>query len=143
VMQGKTIAILQKTIDVDDLFTETNEKVNQGSSSIDNFLQLVGLVILLIIILIAAYYTSKFVGGIKLGQVKNSNFQVIDSYRISPNKALQIIKIGNKFIVISINKDTVNYITELNESDILTQDLNSKERQSFKHILEKLRMNKE
>jgi flagellar protein FliO/FliZ len=142
-MQGKTIAILQKTIDVDDLFTETNEKVNQGSSSIDNFLQLVGLVILLIIILIAAYYTSKFVGGIKLGQVKNSNFQVIDSYRISPNKALQIIKIGNKFIVISINKDTVNYITELNESDILTQDLNSKERQSFKHILEKLRMNKE
>jgi flagellar protein FliO/FliZ len=109
----------------------------------DNALQLVGLVVLLIVILIATYYTTKFVGGIKLGQLKNSNFIVIDTYHISQNKALQIVKVANKYIVIAIGKDTINFITELDESEVLIRDMNNKDKLQFKQILEKLKINKE
>lgn len=116
--------------------------VKEGVSSLstwDSFLQLVGLFVLLIVILVAAYFTSRFVGGVKLGQMKNTNFRVIDAYRISPNKVIQIVKIANKYIVIAIAKDTVTYITELEETEVLIRETHTGERQSFKQTLEKLR----
>ena len=130
---------------------EKLEKVNKQVSEVppdkfttsDNLVQLLGLVLLLIIILAAAYYTSKFIGKFKLGQLKNSNFTVIDTYRISPNKMLQIVKVGNKYLVISISKDIVNYITELEESEVQLREAGTKEKQNFKQILEKFKNNKE
>ncbi|HWT76309.1 MAG TPA: flagellar biosynthetic protein FliO [Mobilitalea sp.] len=117
--------------------------VTTTGSTTDNFLQLVGLVFLLIIILVASYYTTKFVGGIKVNQMKNSNFEVIDSYRISTNKVIQIVKIANKYVVIAIGKDTINYITELDEAEVYIRDMNAGDKLSFKKTLDKLRnMNK-
>lgn len=115
------------------------EGASRSVSTWDSFIQLVGLLILLIVILAAAYYTSRFVGGLKLGQMKNSNFTVIDAYRISPNKVIQIVKIANKYIVIAIGKDTINYITELDETEVFIRETHTGEKQSFKQTLEKLR----
>ena len=113
-----------------------------GLSTADNLWQLLGLVFVLIIVLVAAYYTTKYVGNIKLGQMKNSNFTAIDSYRLSPNKLLQIVKIGNKYVVIAITKDNINFITELDEDEVLLREDQPVERPDFKKILEKLRNKK-
>jgi flagellar protein FliO/FliZ len=146
-MLGKTMVILQGTNL--DIFSSTPtptgalaEEVAKDvteRTTMDSFMQLVGLVFLLIVILIAAYYTSKFVGGIKLGQLKHSNFSVIDSYRIGPNKVMQIVKIGNKYIVIAIGKDTINVVTELEEADVFIKEINTSEKLNFKQILDKLK----
>lgn len=113
-----------------------------GYSTGNSAWQLVWLVLLLIFILVAAYYTSRFIGGVKLGQMKNSNFQLIDTYRISPNKVMQIVKVGNKFVVIAIGKDTVNLITELDESEITLKESIMIGKPNFKQIFDKLRNNK-
>lgn len=134
---GKTVVILQSTIDKLNEVTPT--PVAREVSTMDNFLELVGLVILLIIILIAAYYATRFIGGIKLGQMRNSNFQVIDTYRISSNKVMQIVKVGNRFVVIGIGKDSINYITELTEDEVIIRDDFKEIKPDFKQIFEKLR----
>lgn len=110
-----------------------------GLSYSNSIYELIGLIFVLVLILVAAYYTSKFVGKLTMGQLKNSNFKVIDTYRISPNKFIQIVKIANKFVVISVGKDTINFITELEESEVLIKDGYAKEDMNFKQILEKLR----
>lgn len=144
-MNGKTIVVLQGILDelkvtqAPEAAKELAGTVSKSASTLDNFMQLLGLVFLLIVILIATYYTSRFVGGIKLGQMKNSNFTVIDNYRISQNKVIQIVKIANKYIVIAIGKDTINYITELDEADVLIKEMNPGQKLSFKETLEKLR----
>ncbi len=120
-----------------------NETVPERLSTWDNVLQLLGLCILLIIILIAAYYTSKFVGRYKLGQIKNSNIKIIESYRISTNKLLQIVKVANKYLVIGVCKDQITYITELDENEVLTHEVSEAEKQSFRQVFEKLKGNKE
>jgi flagellar protein FliO/FliZ len=107
-----------------------------GSSGIP---ELIGLVFILILILVAAYYTTKIVGRFSIGQLKDSNFKVIDTYRINPNKFLQIVKVANKYVVISVSKDTVNFITELEESEVFVKNSTIKENMSFKQILEKVR----
>lgn len=108
-------------------------------SNSNSFMQLIGLVFILIVILIAAYYTSKYVGKLSLGQLKNTNFKIIDTYRISPNKFIQIVKIGNKYIVIAVAKDTVNFITELDESEVFVKEFHTNENITFKQILDKMR----
>lgn len=102
-------------------------------------LELIKLVFILVLILVAAYFATKYIGKISMGQLKNSNFKVIDTYRISSNKFLQIVKIGNKFVVISVGKDAVNFITELDESEVFVREGNAKESVNFKQILEKMR----
>lgn len=110
-----------------------------GMSSSNNVAELIGMVIVLLLILAAAFYTTKFVGKFSMGQFRESNFNVIDTYRISPNKFLQIVKVTNKYILFSVSKDHVTYITELDESEVIMKDTNVKENISFKQILDKVR----
>ncbi|MDF2589754.1 MAG: hypothetical protein K0S41_3595 [Anaerocolumna sp.] len=93
-----------------------------GTSNWDSLLQLIGVSILFIFILAITYFTTKFVGGTKFNQLKHSNFQVIETYKVSQNKYLQIIKIGSRYFVIAINKDNIQTITELDENDIMLRE---------------------
>lgn len=142
-MFHKTTVMLLESHLSEILGSEPVREIPKKMTTLDNVLQLIGLVILLIVILVAAYYTSKFIGGIKLGQLQESNFEVIDTYRISPNKVLQIVKIANKYVVIAVGKDTVSYITELDETEVRLKMSKPAEKYDFKKILEKLRNNKE
>lgn len=121
----------------------SSETTPERFSTTNNILQLLGLIIILVVILIAAYYTSKFVGKYKLGQLKDSNIQVIEVYRISNNKMIQIVKLANKYIAIGVTKDNITFITELDENEVLTHDYNEGEKQLFHQIFEKIRGKKE
>lgn len=145
-MWMKTMIILHKASDtdfLDNLNKTKSEVAPERFSTGDNILQLLGLFIILILILIAAYYTSKFVGKAKFRQLKDSNFQVIDVYRISTNKTLQIIKIANRYVVLGVCKDQITYIMELDENEVLTREVKVQDKQSFRQIYEKIKGKKE
>lgn len=93
-----------------------------GMSKWDSIFQLVGVSILFIIILVITYYTTKFVGGAKLGMTKNSNFKVLETFKITQNKYLQLIRVGTRYFVISISKDDIRFLAELNEDEIKQQE---------------------
>jgi flagellar protein FliO/FliZ len=128
---------------VDGVNRAQTETTPESFSTTNNVLQLLGLVVLLIIILIAAYYTSRFVGRYKLGQLKNSNIQVIEIHRISNSKMLQIIKIANKYVAIGVSKDNITFITEIDEGEVLTHEFNEGEKESFRQIFDKIKGKKE
>jgi flagellar protein FliO/FliZ len=147
-----SLTLLSKGSDLIDALNSSPTPSPEGGSKVvfdgrvsttDSFVQLVSLVFVLIIILVAAYYTSRFVGKMKMGQMKKSNFQVIDTYRISQSKALQIVKIANKYVVIAIAKDTIEIITELEESEVMIRDFHNDEKQSFMQIIDKLKKKNE
>lgn len=143
-MPIKTMVIIQSSLEdkVADLNKGTSVNTPESFSTSNNVLELLGLCLVLAIILLAAYYTSRFIGRYKLGQLKDSNFQVIDMYRISNSKMLQIVKIANKYVVIGIGKDQITYITELDEGEVLTHEVKEGETQSFRDVFEKLKRNK-
>jgi flagellar protein FliO/FliZ len=106
-----------------------------GMSSQDNLLQLLGVSILFIFVLAITYFTTKFVGGYKMGMTKNSNFKVIETLKVTQNKYLQIVQIGKRYFVISIGKDEVHLISELNEEDIILKDTVNMQKGNFTDIL--------
>lgn len=107
-----------------------------GNLSDDNsVLQVVGLLLVFIIILVVTYYTTKFVAGVKMGVTKNSNFKVLETYRLSQTKYLQLIQIGTRYFVIAVSKDHVEFLAELNEGDIFMEDRSLQPSSNFKDII--------
>jgi len=92
-------------------------------SSLNSFLQLIGVTILFLIVLAITFLTTKFVGGIKMNRDSKSNFKVIETYKITQNKYLQIIEVANKYILIAISKDNIQYLTELNGEEVKELEL--------------------
>lgn len=141
-MTGKAMVILLSSTVNNALISPTPSIQSEApfkTSQADNIFQLIGLIFALVLILVAAYYTSKYLGKLSVGKLKNSNFKVIDTYRVNQNKFVQIVKIGNKFVVLGVGKDTINLITELDESEVITRDVQMKENMSFKQIFDKIR----
>lgn len=93
-----------------------------GTSNWDSVFQLIGVSILFIIILVITYYTTKLVGGVKMGMTKNSNFKVLETFKVTQNKYLQLIQVGTRYFVIAIGKDDIRFLAELNENEIIRQD---------------------
>ncbi len=105
-----------------------------GYSGTDSVLKLIGLIALCVLILIASYYTTKFVGKSQMKRQSGSNFQVIDACRLTQNKMLQLVRAGNKYLVIGLSKDKITLITELSEEDIIPPT-KQREDVKFKDIL--------
>lgn len=109
-----------------------------GVSTLENVMQLVGLVAVFIIILVAAYFTARFVGTSGAGLSRNRNIKVIETYKLGSNKFLQLIEVSGKYIVVSIGKDTIGFITELDESQVIKAE-GEIEPPSFKQILNNIK----
>ena len=89
-----------------------------AQSSIQSLLELLGLVLVFVIVLVVCYFTTKFVAGRQLVQKKIGNFEVVETFAIAQNKYLQLIRMGKKYVVISVAKDAVAFITELDENEV-------------------------
>ena len=107
-----------------------------AQNSIQSLFELLGLILIFVIVLVVCYYTTKFVAGRQLVQKKMGNFEVVETFSIAQNKYLQLIRMGNKYVVISVAKDTVNFITELEETEICQVQKNTNmSGKSFKDVL--------
>ncbi len=84
-----------------------------------SFFQLIGILLIFLFVLVITYLTTKWIAGYQQGMIKNRNVQVIETFRVTNNKFIQIIQVGKKYLVISVCKDTMNILTELTEEEII------------------------
>ena len=90
-----------------------------AASRVNSFVQFITLLIVFVIVLFLTYYTTKFVGNYQKVSNRYTNFEVVETYRISNNKYIQIIKVSGKYILISVTKDNVTMLTELDEKTVM------------------------
>ncbi len=115
------------------------------SGTIGNILQLIGLIIVFILILCATYYTSRWIGKSSFTQQRAANIQVVETFRLSQTKYIQIIRAGTRrYFVIAVSKENITYIAELKEEDIILRDESqTAEKVSFSDIMKKLKKHNE
>lgn len=122
------------------------------SSSLDSFIQLVGVIVVFVLILILTYFTTKWIGGFQKAQMAGRSFQVIDTIRIAGGKYIQVLKMGDVYLVVAVGKDTVTLLAQLTENEIgLTEEqmINAGQsagtpsgvatQETFQEILEKIK----
>lgn len=98
-----------------------------GSSGV---LELFGVIIVFILILVACYYTTKWVGKNDLINHAARNISVLETYRIAPTKHIQVVRVGKKLFVIGVTKEHIEMLTELSEDDY--EEIRTETNQDFK-----------
>ncbi|MBO5354308.1 MAG: flagellar biosynthetic protein FliO [Lachnospiraceae bacterium] len=111
-------------------------------TSTQSLVELLGLILIFAVVLVVCYFTTKFIAGRQVTQKRMGNFEVIETFPIAQNKYLQLIRVGNKYVVISVSKDSVTYITEVEESEVCKiQKSTVMSGKSFKEVLSGLSKN--
>ena len=72
------------------------------SSSLNSFIQLLGVLLIFLFVLVITYFTTKWIGGYQKVQMSGRSFQVVDTIRIANNKLVQVIKMGDVYLVIAV-----------------------------------------
>lgn len=88
------------------------------SSTLSDVIQLLFMLLVFVVVLVAACYTTKFLVKTGYIQSKTTNIEVMENYRIAPNKSIQIVKIGTKYIAVAVGKEEVTFLTELSQEEL-------------------------
>lgn len=107
-------------------------------NGVDNVAKFLTLLLIFGFVLAATYFTTRFIANYQKGQSAHSNIKIIESARISQNKFIEIVKIGEKYYAIALGKDEIGVIAEVPENEL---DLESKNQElpGFNDILEKVK----
>lgn len=112
-------------------------------SNWDSFFQLIGVLLIFLFVLAITYVTTRWIGQYQQGMMQNKNIQVVETFRVSNNKFIQIIQVGKKYLVISVCKDVINILTELTEEDLVwmpsQEERGVKVNENFQQIFTKLK----
>lgn len=109
-------------------------------SRLSSFAQLITLLIVFVFVLALTFYATRWMAKIQKSQFKNSNIEVIETFRLSNTKYIQIVKLGEKYVAIAVGKDTVTFLTELEESQLdLTKAVEGTNTLEFQEILKKVK----
>ncbi len=99
--------------------------------------QFITLLIVFIFVLWLCAVVAKWMGGIQKDQGSSVNAEVIDTIRIAQGKWVQIIRVGSKYKVIAVCKDTVTYLGDVDEGDIIPKKQDEKTLGGFSSFLSK------
>lgn len=117
------------------IFAAAKDPINLESGGIQSIFKLIGLIILCILIIVASYYTTKFVGKKQMKVKGKSNIRSIEVFRISQNKYLQMVEIGERYFVLAIAKDSITTVCELSRDEIKNFPPEPGETKSFKECM--------
>jgi flagellar protein FliO/FliZ len=109
----------------------------------ENILQLAALVIVFIIVLAGTYYVTKWIAKSGMVQSQSRNIKVIETFKITTGKYIQIIRLGSEYYAIGVTKDHITFLTSLEEGQLDFADpvVPGGQKTSFKEMLEKFKSN--
>ena len=105
----------------------------------ESFTQFLTVILIFLLVLGLTYLTTRFVGNYQKIRSINRNFEVIETLRITNGKYLQIVRVGGKYVVIGIGKDSITKVCELSEDDIkpVPEETGIQSSDMFKAIFDK------
>lgn len=113
------------------------------AAGFNSVVQLISVIIIFVLVLALTYFATRWVGNFQKAKMSGSNIKVLETMRLSNTKYLQIVKIGGKCFAIAVCKDTVTYLGDLNEEDLVFNQIsNESQSESFRAIFEKFKKDK-
>lgn len=110
------------------------------SKDMSSFLQLCTVLIIFIFVLVITWVATKWMANIQNGKTCGANIEVIETYRLTSNKYVQIIRTGEKYLAVAICKDTVTMLAEVPADQIHLPDKSTDAIPDFRKIFEKAKI---
>lgn len=103
------------------------------TASVDSYVQLITVLIVFVAVLGLTALTTKWIANYQKQQSVNCNIEVIETTRISNNKYIQIVRVGEKYIAMAVCRDTVTVLCEVPEEQLKKVEAKAS---GFKELLE-------
>lgn len=108
----------------------------------ENVLQLLALVVVFVIVLAGTYYVTRWIARSGMIQSQSKNIRVMETFKITTGKYIQIIKLGTKYYAIGVTKDDITFLAQLEEEQLdFSPDLSGDTKVSFKELFDKFSKN--
>lgn len=114
------------------------------TSGFQSFMELIGVLLIFVFVLVITLYTTKWIAGYQRKRTFNRNMRVVETLKLTTNKYIQILEVGEVYLVIAIGKDEVTMLTQLTEeqlNDVSMEQMNqySNTSESFSKVLERMK----
>ena len=100
----------------------------------DSYAQFITVLVVFVLVLAVTAVVTKWLAGYQKQQGANSNIEIIETTRISNSKYIQIIRVGETYMVIAVCKDTVTMLGEVSAEQL--KERNPQGSMNFKELLE-------
>lgn len=109
------------------------------TSGFDSIVQFITIVFIFVFVLAVALVSTRYIAGIQKEQYRTGNMELIETLRISNNKYLQIVRVGNRYFCMAVCKETVTMLGEIQKEDMVFSANNLNAGMDFQKILEKVK----
>ena len=106
------------------------------AEKVDSIASFFTVLVIFIFILAITYFTTRYIANYQKGKYGGKNIKVIESARLTTNKFLQIVQIGEEYFAIALGKDEVTFISRLDKDNLNLTEVDA-DLPGFKDILEK------
>lgn len=84
----------------------------------DSYAQFITVLIIFVLVLAVTALVTRWIANYQKEQSVNVNIEVIETTRISGNKYIQIVRLGEKYVAIAVCKDTVTMLGEISKEQL-------------------------
>jgi flagellar protein FliO/FliZ len=96
----------------------------------------INLTIFIVIIFLFVYVYKRFIATNKLFTRRSKYIEQVDKYYLANDKWIEIVKLGDKYLLLGISQNNINEIREVTQEDL--HELKTEENENvFKTILQK------
>ena len=100
-----------------------------------SYAQFITVLLIFVVVLGITAVVTRWLASYQKQQSVNENIEVIETTRIANNKYIQIIRVGGKYMVIAVCKDTITMLGEIPEEQL--KEERPVQNFSFKEFLDK------
>lgn len=104
------------------LLTLTDPATTPSGNAATNIARFLTLLVIFLLVLGVTFYTTKFIARTQQGRVNSTNMEIMETMPLANGKYLQIVRIGGKYVVLAIAKDSITKITELAEGEYVPSE---------------------
>ncbi len=84
----------------------------------DSYTQFITVLLVFVLVLGMTAVVTKWLANYQRQQGKNCNIEVLETTRISNNKYIQLVRIGQTYMAIAVCKDTVTLLCEVSKEQL-------------------------
>ncbi len=109
------------------------------NTEVESVAQFITVLVAFVFVLAITVWGTRFLGNVQKIRSSTENFDSIEAFKLGSNSYLQLVRIGKRYFVLAVSKESVTVVTELDEEELkLPKESGSKAgSESFMKVLDK------
>ena len=91
---------------------------NGWSASLQGVGQFFYILLMVVLVAVLAYYTTRLLGSARMGKFGRRNLQIVESMGVGPQVFVHVLRVGKKYVLVGVTKNHVSQLSELAEEDL-------------------------